>query len=146
MLQNDDMVLVIPRITTEWVAGFFDGEGSASSRLSGNSFSVDVSITQKDPKILILILMKYPGGNLSTKNSKLGTCYQMRWRGRTALPLLHAIKDYVIVKQRIVELCIELLNLVNETNIRIDEDNLSKRAKLSEKIRTLVNEGNISGA
>lgn len=64
MLRNEDTIAALPRITPEWLAGFFDGEGSVSAELAYNKYAtVTITLTQKDPKILALIMLKYNAGS-----------------------------------------------------------------------------------
>jgi LAGLIDADG-like domain len=141
MLKNEDVISAIPRITPQWVAGFFDGEGSVSATIAYDKYaSVDVTITQKDPKILALIMLKYDSGKIMTKTGAGGAvCSQLRIRGRNAETFLKDIAPHVIVKRRQVEKAMEMLDLVNNCG------SLVERSKLREEIQKLNREGNISG-
>jgi hypothetical protein len=146
MLQSEDIIDALAKITPLWLGGFFDGEGSVAARTSGNSYSVDVSITQKDPKILGLISLRFPDGNIDSKTNSTGhICYQLRWRGRTAIPILKYLQGYTIVKYRQIEIALKSLALVGTSGKPITTDELKEREKLAKELRQFVKEGNVSG-
>lgn len=143
MLQENDAFEAINRLTIQWLAGFFDGEGSISAQISYDLYvTVDVSITQKDPKILSLILLRYNNGNLvDYKGANNATCYKWRIRGKSAEKFLSDIAPFSIVKRRQIEKALELLKFIGDTS----KESLLKRKSLGEEIRDLNKEGNVSG-
>lgn len=144
MLRNDDVIEALPRITLEWLAGFFDGEGSVIVQLSYDLYAnAGITITQKDPKILFLIMMKYGGdGELNAyTGANNAKCARWRVRGKTAEKFLKDIAPFVIVKRRQVEKALQLISLIGKS----DKTSLETRKTLMEEIKVLNKEGNVSG-
>ena len=146
MLLDGDVIEAVARLTPQWVAGFFDGEGSVSAEKSGASYTVRITITQKDPKILALIALKYGnGGMMSYHGANGAVCNRVRWAGRSALPFLRDVVPHVVVKRRAVEKAIELLELVSHTAERLTDEDNSRRKQLHDEIKALTRLGNVSG-
>lgn len=90
------------KLSNEYIAGFFDGEGCVTI---GRSSTVPAIVGQKDPAILSAIHAHF-GGNL--RQEKLGH-WTLRWSCRTALPVLEAIHPHLIGKRRKVWLAMRLI-------------------------------------
>lgn len=116
MLTPEQMVDIAPRITPQWLAGFFDGEGCVSASKRGPMYSVKVSIAQSDPIILSVIALKFNNTTFSCSESKLSKrpSFAVIWTGRSVLEILEYIKDHVIVKRKQVEAAIELANILSK--------------------------------
>lgn len=143
MLQDSDVIESVPRITSQWLAGFFDGEGSVIVQLAYDKYATaGVTLTQKDAKILALIMLKYDAGELQPYKGVNGAiCHRLRLRGRTAEKLLRDIAPFCVVKRRQVERALEVINLLGSTSA----ESLEKRKTLCDEIKTLNREGNVSG-
>lgn len=110
MLTADNMINYVNRITPEYVAGLFDGEGCVSSSLNNHgNVRLRVTITQKSPYILQLIGIKFPG-TLQKHNGK-SSWYSLIWTGSMCVPILEYIKDHVVIKHALVENGIKLAQL-----------------------------------
>lgn len=116
MLDSNQMVEIVPRVTPQWLAGFFDGEGCVSASKRGPMYSVKVSISQSDPVILSVIALKFNNTTFSTSASKWSkrSTYAVIWTGRSVLEILEYIKDHVIVKRKQVEAAIELAHILEK--------------------------------
>jgi hypothetical protein len=143
MLRDEDIIEALPRISVEWLAGFFDGEGSVSVQISYSAYAtVSVTLTQKDAKILALVMLKYNAGNVkSYKGANGATCHRWRVRGKSAEQFLTEIAPYTIVKRRQIEKALELLKFVGKTDL----NSLGNRISLGRDITALNREGNVSG-
>lgn len=143
MINENNVLDYIDKVTPQWVAGFFDGEGSVSAILDSgkdiDNVKLTVTISQKNKFILLLIMMKY-AGNLSIlskgKGHRFGATCQLNYSGSSALRLLEAIKDYCIVKHELVCNAIELAKLFKEGPGRrfISDEERKKRILLHETI------------
>lgn len=107
------------RITPQWLAGFFDGEGSVyagntllKSARRGKNYSIIISVAQKDINVLSAIQAVY-GGTISDRGgncSAYGRCYVLRWCGNYAKRVLLDILPYSIVKRERIQLAIYALD------------------------------------
>jgi hypothetical protein len=80
-----------------WIAGFFDGEGSAGRYRTGNGSRLVAKITQRDPDILTRIMEYYGYGAVYSKNTGK-TCYDLIFTGANATRFLSSIEPYLMVK------------------------------------------------
>lgn len=128
------------RITPQWLAGFFDGEGTVCTR-DGNSGvpGVVVSISQKDSVILSLIHVMFDGGSLSTNNRNVSG---VEWSGRDCIKILEFVKDHVICKRKQVELGLEIAKLTLGPGKSLGEDAKEQRISLAEQLKPLNVRGN----
>lgn len=104
-------------LSNEYVAGFFDGEGSVIMQKNYQVFTV---ITQSNLELLKGYQRKW-GGYIAVQGSKLSPrpCYHWRLSRRSqTVAFLEAIKDYLIVKKMKVKLALEMLNLLQDTGKR----------------------------
>ncbi len=130
------------KITSQWLAGFFDGEGYVTAYLQGNgNVNMRVGITQKNKYVLMLIMLHFPGifvthKKVSPKGSHY-TCYSIHWEGRKAVPFLKAIKDYVVVKHALVVVGLQLAEMFGEKNYKLDEDERQARSGLKAILNNL---------
>lgn len=138
MLQDADVPEALARITPEWLAGFFDGEGCVHAWVSKESRAyAGIVLSQNDVNILALIMTKF-GGIGSLQNQKHNGAYEWRCNGRTALPFLQCIRPHVVIKRRQVELAIRIIDLISQPNT---DDSLTERAVLAAGIQKYNQEG-----
>lgn len=132
----DRIVEMGARVTPQWLAGFFDGEGCVSIHKAGRTWSVRVDITQNDPVILTLITIVVGSGkvNAMTHNKCNNTYYRVYWAGKDTLPLLHFVKEHVIRKRVQVEAAIEFATLSTHAGGRLTEDNVLRRGELAKVV------------
>jgi LAGLIDADG endonuclease len=112
---------MIDRITPQWLAGFFDGEGCINafiikSKSTGNLiWQVAVTLSQSDQ-----ILMKTIGSKLGVKtyvqlprsNHFGGTNFYLRWTGKdSALQFLKMIQPFAIVKLPQIDAAVRFFEL-----------------------------------
>jgi hypothetical protein len=135
-MNEGEALEALARATPQWLAGFFDGEGCVSVRQPhpGDPPTVRVTIAQAEPKVMAVIAFKFSLRII--ENVVKGRRYfGVSVCGRSALPFLNTIKDFVVCKRRQVEAAIELLNLVSRDTKEIKEETLLKRQELAKIIR-----------
>jgi hypothetical protein len=129
MLEEKDLMGYVSKITSQWLAGFFDGEGCVCIRTSqsSGSFSLVVKLTQKDIKILSLVLLKFPDGNFDFSDTPT-----ICWNGVFAKDILLYIKEDVIIKRKQVAIALEFISLLNpkEGTQRLKDGNIERRKEL----------------
>jgi len=128
------------RITPQYVAGLFDGEGCVSAVMTGAHVRFRVKIAQKDPTVLALIQIKY-GGTLGCRTHKNRNtfCHDLTWVGKDCLDILNVLKDHVLVKHELVLLGIEMAEqfLNYGFHEKASEEVLNKRKAIQEKITSI---------
>lgn len=109
------------RITPQWLAGFFDGEGSISGGFTKQSRSdgfyhkvprLHVGLAQKNEPLLLEIRAIYGGSIRPQFTRGVISCYDLMWYGKGVLPLLRDIEPHVIVKREQVKLALRFMELV----------------------------------
>lgn len=135
------------KLTPEWLAGFFDGEGCVCLRKHGLSWTLRVNITQANELLLTILAKKYNasyGPYRKTRKTKLGkesTCYEIGWYGKKLMPILVLLKDHVVVKKDQVELGLEFLSTNIGSGYRYNEEVNSRRESLRKHMRYLNHAG-----
>lgn len=143
-----DILEIAARLKPEYIAGFFDGEGSVVAHKAKHApmWSARITLTQKDPKILAAIAMKYCDGVIvCTKYGggkyKNHLCNCLQWQGRFALPFLESIEPHVIVKRAQVVAAIEMAKLTSQRTAigggdrKWTEEERARREELAEIIK-----------
>jgi hypothetical protein len=157
-LLDIEIEAALARLTPEWLAGFFDGEGSVSASVhNGGNYKnyprLMVSITQSDFNLLNLIALKFSGNGTMYSPVRKKSPRERRpiwilsFGGKAALPLLRCIQPHVILKRKLVEWAIQTAELTLERG-RCDtatEANFAKRYELMEKIRSENSSGFAEG-
>ena len=146
MIDREKVNELREKITPQWLAGFFDGEGCVSPR-HPKLPSVIASISQSNLELLTAISEYVGNGNIieckrvSKPRANEKRHYQIQWSCRKAAAFLEIIKPYVIVKKQQVELAIVLASLANETCGRVprDEEKINKRLEIAAEIKGLNN-------
>jgi|SRR5467141_2490950 len=107
---------MLERITIQWLAGFFDGEGGVSIYKSSQGWRVKVSITQNDKSLLEAIRVKFPQFHFGTVKNKRGLKLDGTQRdgheitvdgGPSVSVFLETIKPFVVRKLMDVEIGLE---------------------------------------
>ena len=106
-------------ISTEYLAGFFDGEGSVgiypnkNRSVSGKSYRLQVSIGQVDSTVLRFLKERFGGTLTLYERSKTMENRKDAWywfiHARRALVFLEEIRPYTIVKRNEIELAVEFM-------------------------------------
>lgn len=129
-------------ISPEWLAGFFDGEGSISASLHGCSYNVIVTISQSNFKILCEIASNFPGATwISKKNSNIGNykskiiAFSIQWRGTSAKEILTTILPYLKLKKDRAEAALKIIETLGKAGQNVSEDVKEVRKDLALKIK-----------
>lgn len=145
-----DIIDRVAKVTPEWLAGFFDGEGCVSSQIINNKRGrISVTITQKEPSIILAISMKYPGGTIckrekTLKNNKgFTTHWQLTYWDLCGLNFLKSIQPFVIQKLPQVNLALEFMKLVTYVGGNLSDETKSARLNLVQQI-TKINRDNMA--
>jgi hypothetical protein len=121
-LQQSELDIALERLTPQWLAGFFDGEGCVTVTMSGvKNPRVMVSITQGDLNLLNAIWSKFchpVTGCLykPARKNRRGDEYpvwMLHFTGKSVLPILTTIQPYVILKRKLVDWGIEMAILTS---------------------------------
>ena len=124
-MENELILESAARITPQWVAGFFDGEGTVCASKAGPMYNVSVMFTNTDLRVLTLLALKFqPCVGPDLKKTHFGNkpCYRIKWGGRRAIEFLEYIKDHVIVKRVQVEAGLEIARFVSRRDGRGGDD------------------------
>lgn len=145
-------------ITTDYLAGFIDGEGyigiikkrNAKSIL-GYNYKPVVKIAQKlSNKSILEIIQKRYGGYLSKTRQHINTNASVMWEISNQVQVKNFLKDFVgklYLKNENLMLVLEFIELPNVKNRKdseyqkIREDIDTKRTLIYERIRTINKRG-----
>lgn len=99
-------------MTNEYIAGFFDGEGSVGlySNDLHKQVMLSVNFSQKIKVPLEMVAETYPGGKF--RQNKKTKVWHLIYYGRTAEPILNAMLPHSIVKRPQVELALQFISLL----------------------------------
>lgn len=138
---------MIERITLQWLAGFFDGEGSVccTRNKRKRTWRIIVSITQNDEGLLEAIRTKFPEFRFRRAQRKHGVGrvkgLDLMIDGSKAAIFLEAIRPYVIRKLVDVETGIEFCRTMRDfmkgqqRKLGLTEEQHAIREALVEKLR-----------
>lgn len=144
MITEENFTDYLNKITPQWLAGFFDGEGCISARVNskGNTL-VRISITQRNKFVLSLICTRFLPTEFRSRVSVLknGTetteTWEAIWIGKEAIGLLRTIEPYSIAKRQLISLAIEFYSLVGGVGSKISETSRIRREELVSEIRRI---------
>ena len=104
---------MLERITTQWLAGFFDGEGSIVLAKNHRRDYIRVTIAQNDRSLLEAIRLAYPEFCPVAKNRGNNRCYFILLNGRNAKRFLTDIEPHCIRKHTQVQLALEFIETID---------------------------------
>jgi hypothetical protein len=100
------------KLTPQYVAGFFDGEGFVHSSTDKRGILImKVGIAQKRPEIIVALLAMFPSGCFQAYKTKGAKCHSITWNGVNAHDFLKYIQPYVVLKKPQVDLALEYASL-----------------------------------
>jgi len=111
-----DVLERVARMTPQWLAGFFDGDGHVSicrMRSSAGArkwyLRLKCTFTNKDALTLCVIASKFgfPAPLLKEAKKYKSGVFEVCLQGKNAVPFLECIKDHVIIRRKQVELALE---------------------------------------
>jgi hypothetical protein len=138
MLNEDNFLDYCHLITPQWLAGFFDGEGSVCAFFDGQRFKLQVELTQKNKYILCLVALKFSQGTIRLQKSVKGSYHKLAWHNGNCISLLEYIAPYCIFKSEIVNEALKLSKMFNQDGFsRIDDTERLERETLTNKIQKI---------
>ncbi len=140
---------MLERITIQWLAGFFDGEGGVSIYKSAQGWRSKATLTQNDKSLLEAIKVRFPEFHFDGPRRKWGLKldgthkqgYEITVHGSLYLSvLLEALKPLVIRKLMEVEVGLEFCSRVakhekGKKRYKLAATENSIRMDLAEKMR-----------
>ena len=140
---------MLERLTLQWLAGFFDGEGSINIgqhnvwHSNRKMWRVGITLTQADELLLQAIRQKWPEFRFCTPGHKSGNnrAYEISIKGaKAAVVFLKAIEPYVIRKLPDVRIAIEFCEgfgkfRKGQQRGRLNPAEHARRVLLAQKIR-----------
>jgi hypothetical protein len=138
MVDFEQVELIAAKLTPQYIAGFFDGEGSITVT---KALGLQVCVSQNDQNILYAIAQYFGCGTISTSGARRGhkICYTLRWCGKNASGVLEKLKEHLVLKQARAELAIQLQSLVVHAHAGkpVPVENRVKREQLAYEIKKI---------
>jgi LAGLIDADG endonuclease len=146
-----DVLERVARLTPQWLAGFFDGDGYVGIIRTRNASSsskwylrLKVNFTNKDALTLCLIASKFgvPNPLLKETDKYKSKVYELSLTGPRVVDFLEVIKDHVVIRRKQVELALEFAStmLVGSGN-RYTDAQLEKGLHIRNEISALNGAG-----
>lgn len=133
---------MIERITLQWLAGFFDGEGSVCCTRGKQKWRILVVLTQNDRGLLEAIRTKFPEFKFCKARHRSGAKgFDITAEGGACSVFLEAVKPFVIRKLIDVETGLEFCETIRtftkgkRRNLGLTEEQHGIRATLVEKMK-----------
>lgn len=151
-LAQNEMLEVAARLTPEWLAGFFDGEGCVCARrvrLHGrpHGWTLRVNLTQADVGLMYAIAMQFKAGygpyakTRTTRKGKDSTVYEIGWQGKAAIPVLELLDGLVIRKRKQVRLGLRFATTLVGSGNRFSTEVIAERDTIVNELRELNGAG-----
>lgn len=128
------------KITPEYIAGFFDGEGCVATSVGRNGVGkIQVILTSTDEHILKLVKSKYGGGIYKKIKYKEHHSDAFSWQSSKCRSFLEDIFPFLILKRKQVRLALEFLDTIDNSTgpRRLSEPIKNKRIKIIKIIQKL---------
>ena len=136
MADYEKVAEIQAKLTPQYIAGFFDGEGSITVT---KDLCIQVVIGQNDEDILIAIANFFGSGTLSAPKIRRGhkQCYVLRWCSKKATSVLERILPYLVLKRYRAELAIKAQSFVVHAHAGkpVPRENREKRELLAKEIK-----------
>lgn len=141
------------RISTEYIAGFFDGEGSIgikrTNRESGiSSYTLQVQVCQVNPVVLFYLKEKYGGSvQVHQNNERSRPAHHWTIWADKALAFIQEIQPHLLIKYEQAALAVEFMRIRKEIPIHKHLPKLrrgyglSKRRSCYEQMKILNRRG-----
>ena len=138
MVDQSKVAEVLQGLTLQYIAGFFDGEGSITVT---RDLSLQVVVSQNDEAILQAIAQYMGTGKVSAIKTRRGhkQCYSLRWCGAKAASVLSSLLPYLILKHERAMLAIQMQSLISPRGVEkpVDPEKWAKRESIAERIKDL---------
>jgi hypothetical protein len=140
----------IGRITPQWLAGFFDGEGCITAWIDRKDYRkhifmrVSVELSQKNELLMGAIHSLYPEANLcrciSRFRGKKFTAWKLVWHGKKAIRFLADIIPFLICKKDRAELAYEFCSLIAKHSDWVGKRTTAVHHEVREKRNAIAQE------
>jgi hypothetical protein len=118
-----------------WIAGFFDGEGCISARITAEGrTTLQVSIGQKD-RTQLAFIQEIFGGSITKIKGK--DHYHLSMYATRSTRMLEAIMPYLKLKKPQAVLALEFASYACGQGIRIAENDHERRLEIVTELRQL---------
>lgn len=138
MIDQGKVEALRKELTLQYIAGFFDGEGSITVT---RNLSLQVIIGQNDEAILLAIAQFMGCGKVSALKIRRGhkQCFSLRWCGAKAAFVLEALLPFLLLKKERAELAIRMQTLVSPRGVEkpVNPEKWEQRETLAERIKGL---------
>jgi hypothetical protein len=126
---------MLNRITTQWLAGFFDGEGSIVLAKNHRRDYIRVTIAQNDKSLLEAIRLVYPEFRPPSNNRGSSKCWFILLNGRNAKRFLTDIEPHCVRKHTQVQLALEFIETIDwSRGEKISDETKIKKSSLVDAI------------
>lgn len=124
------------RVSAQYLAGFFDGEGCVS--ITGKKPHLQITISQKNPKVLHLIQKSLKIGKVWSRDTKWGKTHQLKIdRHEDQRKFIEIILPYSIVKRKHLEVALDFLSTIAGPWEVLSPEVISKREQLAGIMKSL---------
>lgn len=133
------MAIDTTKLTPEWLAGFFDGEGCVCLQMQHGYVRLRINITQADKELLEAIASIYNADYLYVKPRKNNDSlvYEIGWYGKSCANILNVLNGRVVKKQAQVDLALRFLDTLVGSGNRLTDEQLAERESLRQHMRKL---------
>jgi hypothetical protein len=124
----------MPRISAEYAAGFFDGEGHVCIRAPRDhnpSWALELGISQMDRRPLDLIQERWGG---TVAGPRVNAQYEWRANGLKAEQFLRDINPHVIVKAEQIAIALEYRSGFGGSRKALSESEASRRRDCCDRL------------
>jgi len=125
---------IAARLTPQYIAGFFDGEGSISFC---KNYTIQVLVAQTDEDILLAIAQYFGTGTVRSVKQRRGhkQGYTLTWCGQKAKAVLEQILPYLVLKQDRASIAMRMAETMIYHRKRVPEEVKAERERLGNEIR-----------
>lgn len=134
-------------VTPQWLAGFFDGEGTVDIRLRRTHggkymrFELRCQIVQRDPLPLLLIAEAYGG---SIQKAKTSSCSAWVVGAKAAEAFLRAIAPHSVCKSAQIAVALRFSETIKLSRTTLTADEVRNRLALMRELRGIRDDAGLT--
>ena len=127
----------LPEVELAYIAGFFDGDGSISAECVNQRWYPSVSMSQKDPMILLWI-QGFFGGRIDVVGGVgYGDSHSLALRKEERIQFLRAVLPYLKIKRKRAELALQLDERQSFQGNFVPDEERETRKRIAAEIRAI---------